>query len=81
VVLFLVSVSASHGRSRARRQQRRAFGHHPFEVAQLVPHIRHREPRLDALKKLAAAFGVTVDALLEGHGEPEKPATKKKPKK
>lgn len=42
--------------------------------------IGGREPRLDALKKLSEAFGVSVDSLLQGHGEPEKPAAvKKKP--
>ncbi|VTT97602.1 hypothetical protein : Uncharacterized protein OS=Oscillibacter sp. 1-3 GN=C816_01775 PE=4 SV=1: HTH_3 [Gemmataceae bacterium] len=40
-----------------------------------------REPRLDALKKLADAFGVSADELLAGVGdepEPEKPAPKPK---
>jgi transcriptional regulator with XRE-family HTH domain len=39
--------------------------------------IGGREPRLDALKKLAEAFGVTADELLEGvtpSGAEKKPA-------
>ncbi len=43
--------------------------------------IGGREPRLDALKKLAEAFGVSADDLLQGHGEPVKPAAKKGGKK
>jgi transcriptional regulator with XRE-family HTH domain len=44
--------------------------------------IGGREPRLDALKKLAEAFGVTTDELLVGHDAPaEKPAKKRKVKK
>jgi transcriptional regulator with XRE-family HTH domain len=39
--------------------------------------IGGREPRLDALKKLAEAFGVTTDDLLEGHDGPAKPARKR----
>lgn len=39
--------------------------------------IGGREPRLDALKKLAEAFGVTTDQLLDGHDAPSKPAKKK----
>jgi transcriptional regulator with XRE-family HTH domain len=32
-----------------------------------------REPRLDALRKLAAAYGVTVDELLQVESPPDKP--------
>jgi transcriptional regulator with XRE-family HTH domain len=39
--------------------------------------IGGREPRLDALKNLASAFGVTVDELLKDESEP----ARKKPKK
>ena len=41
--------------------------------------IGGREPRLDALRKLADAFGVSADNLLADHGgKTEKPAAKKK---
>jgi len=41
-----------------------------------------REPRIDALPRLARAFGVSLDELLAGQGEtePAKPAPKRKPK-
>lgn len=42
--------------------------------------IGGREPRLDALKKLAEAFEVTTDELLVGHDAPAK-TSKKRPKK
>jgi transcriptional regulator with XRE-family HTH domain len=37
-----------------------------------------REPRLDALKKLAIAYGVTVDELLVDHGEARPGRSKKR---
>lgn len=42
--------------------------------------IGGREPRLEALVRLAAAFGVSYDELLEGVGEPEPPPKKGKKK-
>jgi transcriptional regulator with XRE-family HTH domain len=42
--------------------------------------IGGREPRLDALKQLAEAFGVTTDELLVGHKSPAKRARKRSKK-